>query len=540
MTARRRNEVLVVVPPNSNVALPGRLCTVTEPEEHSDWSNLLSLGALSLVSSLRRNTGLRPLYVDCTVIGLQPLLDYISHHHDRILAVGASVLTANYESALAVMRHAKQADPSIRTIVGNDHFTALPRECLDRSPWIDYGFTGNEIIASAVALISRLYDGAPISPGDHPSLVARDERGGIHTTPQAPEPVFANYDYAQVDELFDHTSCYRRAFRARISPRIAALLGQHVSAGVPVDIGRGCIKFAMDDACSFCSIQYGGLWRNALEPHAAWAVIENAWRSGHDYLYLTADELPLTFTGLLKAMLAEQPSWWRDLPDDERPLIVGYARADGLSDPRKASLLRQLGIRQLMIGMDAGSAVSLAALNKPLRSKQGEQLTAQNFTALRVARDTGLLVRGGFVLGHIGMTPAILDENLQIIKALLSEGRDVISAVDIEVLSPEPGSRDFKYLTSPELAAIAAERLNLTLADAPLLQSVAKRWRGCDIVPPEESMRDYAAAFMPDLPFDRLIGARKELRAFAQGLGIVVGEGLTVQDSEVLADELAH
>lgn len=193
-----------------------------------------------------------------------------------------------------------------------------------------------------------------------------------------------------------------------------------------------------------------------------------------------------------------------------------------------------------MIGMDAGSAVSLAALNKPLRSKQGEQLTAQNFTALRVARDTGLLVRGGFVLGHIGMTPAILDENLQIIKALLSEGRDVISAVDIEVLSPEPGSRDFKYLTSPELAAIAAERLNLTLADAPLLQSVAKRWRGCDIVPPEESMRDYAAAFMPDLPFDRLIGARKELRAFAQSLGIVVGEGLPVQDSEVLADELAY
>ena len=48
-------------------------------------------------------------------------------------------------------------------------------------------------------------------------------------------------------------------------------------------------------------------------------------------------------------------------------------------------------------------------------------------------------------------------------------------------------------------------------------------------------MRDYAAAFMPDLPFDRLISARKELRAFAQSLGIVVGEELTVEDSEVLA-----
>jgi anaerobic magnesium-protoporphyrin IX monomethyl ester cyclase len=101
MIGRRRNEVLVVVPPNSNVALPGRLCTVTEPEEHSDWSNLLSLGALSLVSALRTNEALRPLCVDCTAIGLQPLLDYISNSHDRILAIGASVLTANYESAIA-------------------------------------------------------------------------------------------------------------------------------------------------------------------------------------------------------------------------------------------------------------------------------------------------------------------------------------------------------------------------------------------------------------------------------------------------------
>jgi len=532
MTARRRNEVLVVVPPNSNVALPGQLCTVTEPNEHSDWSNLLSLGALCLVSALRRNKALRPLYVDCTVIGLQPLLDYISNCHDRILAIGASVLTANYEAAVAIMRHAKLVDPSIKTIVGNDHFTALPGECLDRSSWIDYGFAGNEVVASAFALISRLYEGSVISPGDHPALVVRGEQGRIHVTPPAAESVFSDYDYAQVDELFDHTGRYGRAFRARISPRIAELLGQHVSAGVPVDIGRGCVKFANDSACSFCSIQYGGLWRNALEPRAAWATIEHAWSYGYDYLYMTADELPLTFTGLLEGMLAEQPSWWRHLPDDERPLMVGYARADGLSDPRKASLLRRLGIRQLMIGMDAGSAVSLAALNKPLGSsmadmmRRGERLTEQNFRALRVARDTGLLVRCGFVLGHLGMTSAILDENVSIIKALLSEGRDVISAVDIEVLSPEPGSRDFKYLLSPELALSAAKGLNLAIADAPLRRSVAKRWHGCDVVPPEESMRDYAAAFMPDIRFDQLIDTRKELRAFAKSLGIVIGEDL--------------
>src|SRR3954469_22098436 len=117
MRTHARNEVLVVVPPNSNVALPDRLSTVTRPEEHSDWSNLLSLGALSLVSALRSNPDLRPLYVDCTVIGLDPLLDYISANSERILAVGVSALSANYESGITILTHAKQTDPSIATIL---------------------------------------------------------------------------------------------------------------------------------------------------------------------------------------------------------------------------------------------------------------------------------------------------------------------------------------------------------------------------------------------------------------------------------------
>ena len=39
-------------------------------------------------------------------------------------------------------------------------------------------------------------------------------------------------------------------------------------------------------------------------------------------------------------------------------------------------------------------------------------------------------------------------------------------------------------------------------------------------------MRDYAAAFMPDIRFDQLIDTRKELRTFAKSLGIVIGEDL--------------
>lgn len=57
----------------------------------------------------------------------------------------------------------------------------------------------------------------------------------------------------------------------------------------------GCIKFNGDDACSFCSIQYGGMWKNELPAEEAWLAIRLAWTAGYDYLYVTADELPLTF-----------------------------------------------------------------------------------------------------------------------------------------------------------------------------------------------------------------------------------------------------
>src|SRR5205823_3285578 len=81
----------------------------------------------------------------------------------------------------------------------------------------------------------------------------------------------------------------------------------------------------------------------------------------------------------------------------DRPLLAGYARADGLSDPRHAALLRTLNIRYLMVGLDAGSPVSLAALNKPLAPVRGgdaayraERMFEHNIAALETAREEGL------------------------------------------------------------------------------------------------------------------------------------------------------
>lgn len=527
MPAHTRNEVLVVVPPNSNTVIEGQTATVTAPHEHSDWSDFLSLGALSLVSALERNPDVTPWYVDGTVIDFEDVLSYVQAHASRILAVCIGTLTANYEAGLTLLRAAKEADPRIATVIGNDHFTALPEECMHGAGCIDFGFVGNEVVGPFCAAVADLAAGRPL--GRHAGLVTR-RNGSLATVPQQPEPVFQDYDYGLVDRLFDHTRTYTKQFEARVARRVKELVGREVRAGVPVELGRGCVKFASDDACSFCSIQYGGMWKNQLTAEGAWAAIERAWKAEYDYLYVTADELPLTFGPLLLAMSRRRPAWWTALRSEDRPLLVGYARADGIADPRKTSLLLELGIGQVMIGMDAGAAASLSAMNKPLRSghsdqlRRAERLYESNWRAIAVARDQGILIRAGFVIGHIGLTPELLEENVDRIRAILSEGRDVISALDVEVLQPTPGSLDWTYLTSPPAARAAAERLGLEIGDAHALQRAAERWAGRDVVLPEHAMRDFAAALMPGVGFDELADARSAVRDAGKALGIVIGE----------------
>lgn len=353
----------------------------------------------------------------------------------------------------------------------------------------------------------------------------------FHLDAQQAEPLYTDIHYELIDRAFDHSSLYAQKFSQRVAPTMLRLTGRSVTAGMPVEIGRGCIKFARNDACSFCSIQYGGMWRNSvLDGESAWDVLHGAHQARYDYLYLTADELPLTFGRLLRDMSARPPHWWSALPEDERPVMVGYARADGLSDERAAANLRSLGIRQLMVGLDAGTAVSLRAMKKPLSSiKDGnsrfsaERMYEHNAQALRSAKNVGLVLKVGFVVGHLGMNPTLLRENVELMKGLLVEGAEAIASLDVEVLSPEPGSLDFTMLLDPEAARARGAELGLPLPDRGLHGARARKWRGKDIIDREAAMADYVESVMPDLSLADLSAARSEVRAFGKSLGITIG-----------------
>jgi hypothetical protein len=56
----------------------------------------------------------------------------------------------------------------------------------------------------------------------------------------------------------------------------------------------------------------------------------------------------------------------------------------------------------------------------------------------------------------------------------LRSGKDVIISADIELLSPEPGSKDFQYLIDPESAEAFSDQLGLAIAPSDLLISPNK------------------------------------------------------------------
>ncbi|MGR2739282.1 B12-binding domain-containing radical SAM protein [Billgrantia sp. Q4P2] len=523
-----RNIVIFVNPANSDdffAGLENGDGSVAKGVQHTDWANFPHLGILSLASYVSM-FGYESVYFDGVAVSIDELYAYVGENSDKILAVCFSAITANFNSCLYIGEFVKSVDGSIKTIFGNDHFSVMHEKIMQRYWSVDYGVVGNEVYQTLKALLDAIRDHGDISCR-LPSLVTKD----IVSPGEGREEEINHYvDYSLIDGVFDHASVYKKNFQARLTGRIHDLTQRFVTSGVPVEIARGCIKFSGDDACSFCSIQYGGMWRNHLHHEQAWGAIKTAHDNGYDYLYITADELPLTFGRLLLDMDKFKPKWWLDLPIHKRPMLVGYARADGMEKSHVMEAMANIGFKILFVGIDAGAMKSLQALKKPLRKKDviasSESMYMANLNAMENARRFGVKIKAGFVLGHVGMDKELLYENVREYKNILSMGRDVIVSADVEMLSPEPGSKDYEYLINPEVARREAKALGLEIAEDAVLNEVACYYKDKDAFDREAAINDYIRAMMPTLCKGDIAAVRDEIRAYSKSLGIVVGDEL--------------
>ena len=194
-----RKYAVLVNAPNTNDVTAGAEGIVTIGTEHSDWANYPHLGILTLASDLEDIKGVEPVYLDGVVCPISWILDFITDNSSSILLVGISVLTASYEAGLLIAKDAKRCDPNILTVFGNDHFTALTRNCLiNQQDVIDCGFRGNEIVGPFRALVSDLVRYGRSGTNSYGGFAMRDH-DEVYCRATDAEPIYNAVNYDLID-----------------------------------------------------------------------------------------------------------------------------------------------------------------------------------------------------------------------------------------------------------------------------------------------------------------------------------------------------
>ena len=493
---------------------------------------LLTL-ATSLQSALRRNdVPARVLYYDCSLRGDEFLRKYLEQNADRIAVIGYSAYTFNYRACVSLAQHAKRCNPRVVNIIGNDHFSALWREVMQRKEGVfDYGFYGNDVVEGFTAFVTGILTGHLGELTSYPGLVFRDPgaEGGVRRCPENLDEYsrLPLVDYSLLDSLVPHADGYHQE---QLS--FYAYMREEGLRATVIDIARGCIKFSGRrnesgiplNACDFCAIIPGSKAMSGQRAERAWAIIRNAFEQGYNYLFVTADELPSTFWPMLRDMAERIPDWYRDLKPSDRPRMMGYARADAFREnmrDRIDLLMNTLGFDHFFVGLDGFSSISLRAINKGInrRANDSADLLEHNLSACReIARRGGRLTSGA-VISHLGITPAMMEDNYQALQRLLKKYAHLFMELDFELLDPIPGSLAFDYLRRPGMARARANQLGLNVNDR-YLETLHEKYRDEDEFEVEELVKDFILGCCPDITVELAYDYLRKTERLAAEVGI--------------------
>lgn len=498
-----------------------------------DTSIYPNLGLLTMMTALKPLTGPETSleYLDGMVYGNGFIRKYIDDNAQSISVLCFSTVSWNYQAAIDLANFAKSQKPQITTIFGNDHFSSLYETAMANQPNISFGFCGNDVVEGFTSLAVDIIYGRKISHDSYPGLVYRTPNNEVRKNLEDPDEYrrLPLVDYALADYPLAHNRHYLAA-----QQNIYGYMRDRKLRSAPIDIGRGCIKFTgkrhnniFGNACDFCGIVPGGKAIQRQSANRAWEIIRNAYDQDFNYFYLTADEVPLTLWGLLKAMADHRPAWYLKIPTKERPKIFAYARAEGFSNhpERIDTLVNRLGFDHFMIGFDGLSKISLEVINKRPINGPTDDLFKQNVSALQTVVSKGCLVTAGFVVTHLGITRKIMEENLKNLTEAVSAYPSTFAELDFAPLCPIPGSQSFRYFIEPEYAKKRAETFGLKV-NMDYLQSLKAKYSHKDVMNMEDLSQDFIYGCCPELSLDYVAEYLERIRKLANKHSIAIGGGV--------------
>jgi radical SAM superfamily enzyme YgiQ (UPF0313 family) len=312
--------------------------------------------------------------------------------------VGVSATTPVYAMASQILAQVKADHPSVATVLGGFHLTALPQKTMEESP-ADFGVYG-EGDQTIIELAAALTTGS--DAGAIPGLLYRQD-GGVHMT--APRP--------QLDDLD------RLSFPARHLLRHGRYLWSVPGKGlVPVTTimtQRGC-----PFRCVFCGVR-------TIFPRVRYRTIEQVVDElehittdlGIHHVQFSDDTLTLNSDKAV-AMCEEIKRRKLDITWE------GYTRADCITK----ELLKQMkdaGLVRLSFGVESGDQRILDAIKKGTTLEQYRR-------AYDWCDELGLETRCSVMLGHPFETRETVQKTVDFVCSLK------IHQAYINIATPYPGT----------------------------------------------------------------------------------------------------
>lgn len=330
------------------------------------------LGILQLAAFIEsRSPEIDIEVIDCQAedIGWNQLVRRIEAFEPNVL-VSSALATCNTYTIIKTLEYTKKIDPSIKTVVGGQHFTALANESLENYPEIDFIIRGEGEL-TLNHLLKNLMEGKSLLKVE--GLSFRHNGNAVHNPGR---PLIQNLDDLPFPGYhFVEDNIHKYHFKMMSGPNAGYAM---------VEASRGCMH-----KCTFCSqwTHWGGEWRSK-SPERIADEMEHIYNE-YDitFLWMTDDNMGLgnkteqLCENLIKKGITDDVTWFLQ------------ARSDDIIKKQKVlHKLRKAGNYWVLTGLERHDDTTLNNYRKGIKPSDAK-------LAMDLLKDNGIFAQATLMIG---------------------------------------------------------------------------------------------------------------------------------------------
>lgn len=333
------------------------------------------------------NVNVKILDTNALQIGVNEIDKYLKEKFD---VIGISSMTPSLINAARILEKAKEANPSVKTVLGGFHVSAVPAETLQEYPSIDFGVIG-EGEQTFLGLVQAIEKGKDFSEVDGIVFRKKNEtkitkrRALIQNLDELPFPA---YDLLPMEKY--RLTAHHTNFDKKIKLNPFSLL--MTSRGCPFN-------------CTYCASKV--IWGRRVRYRSAEKTLEEIDLLVKKYGIKCLDICDDNFT-LNKPRLHQILD---GLIERDYDLHFNCLSRVDIVDRGSLEKLKKAGCYLIRFGIESGSQEILNAMKK-------EATVTQTKATFKLMHEVGIPAAASTIIGHPGETRETFNKTLKLVKEI--------------------------------------------------------------------------------------------------------------------------